>query len=132
MEMCRKLVTTRKALGDSLGYRYCASPIWDMLLELYLAAREHRIVYFWSLCGFANVPFSTASRKVSDMEEIGLVLRNAAHRDRRGVEVALTDNGQKIVESLLDRLAQIYQGEPALGTGTAGVVNFDNRSLRSS
>lgn len=107
MESCRKLVTMRKTLGDALGYRHCASPIWDMLLELYVAEREKRIVYLWSLCSFANVPFSTACRKVTEMEEIGLVRRNLEHRDRRGVEVTLTDNGESLIASVLDRFAEI-------------------------
>ncbi len=131
METCRKLVTMRKALGDALGYRHCASPIWDMLLELYIAERERRIVYLWSLCSFANVPFSTACRKVSEMEEIGLVRRNSTHRDRRGVEVTLTDNGEGLIEDLLDRLAEIYDGEPAARAGISALVSFANRSARS-
>lgn len=116
----------RKALGDALGYRHCASPIWDMLMELYIAEREQRIVYLWSLCSFANVPFSTACRKVTEMEDIGLVRRNTANRDRRGVEVALTDNGEQLIESLLDRLAAIYDGAPTSRAGTSALVNFVN------
>lgn len=126
MTTCRKLVTMRKALGDALGYRHCASPIWDMLMELYIAEREQRIVYLWSLCSFANVPFSTACRKVTEMEDIGLVRRNTANRDRRGVEVALTDNGEQLIESLLDRLAAIYDGAPTSRAGTSALVNFVN------
>ncbi|WP_341896701.1 MarR family transcriptional regulator [Sphingobium sp. YR657] len=109
MDTCRKLVTMRKALGDTLGYRYCASPVWDMLLELYIAAREKRTVYLWSLCSFANVPYPTACRKVYEMEKIGLVLCNATDRERRGIRVSLTEKGQGVVESLLDRLAEIYK-----------------------
>lgn len=126
METCRKLVTMRKALGDALGYRHCANPIWDMLMELYIAERERRIVYLWSLCSFANVPFSTACRKVTEMEENGLVRRNTAHRDRRGVVVTLTKNGEGLIESLLDRLAEIYNGESTARAGVSTLVRFAN------
>ena len=126
METCRKLVTMRKALGDALGYRHCANPIWDMLMELYIAERERRIVYLWSLCSFANVPFSTACRKVTEMEEIGLVRRNTAHRDRRGVVVTLTETGEGLIESLLDRLAEIYDEKPIARAGVSALVRFAN------
>lgn len=126
METCRKVVTMRKALGEALGYRHCANPIWDMLLELYIAEREQRIVYLWSLCSFANVPFSTACRKVTEMEEIGLVRRNATHRDRRGVEVTLTVKGEGLIVSLLDRLTEISNGGPVPRTGISVRVNYAN------
>lgn len=116
----------RKALGDALGYRHCANPMWDMLMELYIAGRERRIVYLWSLCSFANVPFSTACRKVTEMEEIGLVRRNTADRGRRGVEVTLTENGEDLIDSLLDRLAEIYAEEPTGRASVSALVRFAN------
>lgn len=121
----------RKALGDTLGFRHCANPIWDMLLELYIAEREQRIVYLWSLCSFANVPFSTACRKVTEMEEIDFVRRDSTHRDRRGIEVTLTANGKGMIEDLLDRLAEIYDGELAGRAPISTLVSFANRSARS-
>lgn len=132
MDACRKLVTMRKALGDTLGYRYCASPVWDMLLELYIAEREERVVYLWSLCSFANVPFPTACRKVYEMEKIGLVLCNPTDRDRRGIKVSLTEKGQGVVESLLDRLAEIYKTNTGMRADIPALVSADKRAKNAN
>lgn len=112
LEMCRRLIASRKIVGDRLGYGMCSSPILDMLLELFVATHEGRPAYSWSLCMFAHVPISTALRKMEAMEQEGMVIREKACRDRRRIQVYLTPEGRSAVEGLLDRLAQIYAAEP--------------------
>jgi predicted transcriptional regulator len=105
--LCRALIQIRKAVGDSLGYALCSSPVWDMLLDLYLAEQEHRDVYLWPLCIAANTPLSTAHRRISEMEKLELLVRHAGNRDRRRIGVRLTEKGAQTVTSLLDRVDQI-------------------------
>jgi hypothetical protein len=112
LEMCRKLIASRKIVGDRLGYGMCSSPVLDMLLELYVAAHEERPAYSWSLCMFAHVPISTALRKMETMEQEGMVVREKVGRDRRRIQVYLTPVGRAAVEGLLDRLTQIYIADP--------------------
>lgn len=107
LEMCRRLIASRRIVGDRLGYGICPSPILDMLLELFVATNEGRPVYSWSLCMFAHVPISTALRKMETMEQEGMVIREKTSRDRRRVQVYLTPAGHATIEGLLDRLAQI-------------------------
>lgn len=57
IDMCRRLVAMRRTIGEAIGYRLCPSPVWDMLLDLYLAQYEKREVYLFSLY--------TAARNVS-------------------------------------------------------------------
>lgn len=112
VDICRKLIASRKVVGDCLGYALCPNPIWDMMLELFLAAQEGRPSYLLSLCMFANVPLSTALRKVETMEMSGIIVREAAMRNRRRVEVRFTPHGLETIERALDRLAPIYTAAP--------------------
>ena len=97
--MCRILIRIRKVLGDSLGFALCPSPIWDMLLDLYAAHHEKRDMYLWPLCMAANTPFSTAHRKIGEMEREGLVVRDMTARDRRRIGIRMTEQG--LTQSLI-------------------------------
>ncbi|WP_157217980.1 MarR family transcriptional regulator [Flavisphingomonas formosensis] len=61
------LIAERKLLGERLGFDACPSPTWDILLDLYLAHHERRAIYLWSLCIAANIPLSSAHRKISEL-----------------------------------------------------------------
>lgn len=119
LDMCRKLIASRKIVGDRLGYGMCSSPILDMLLELFVATHEGRSAYSWSLCMFAHVPISTALRKMETMEQEGMVIREKAGRDRRRIQVCLTPEGLAAVEGVLDRLVQVYAAEPIATSAAA-------------
>lgn len=106
--MCRALILIRKTVGDTLGFALCPNPIWDMLLDLYLAHHEARDVYVWPLCVAANVPFSTAYRKIGDLERRGLLLRVGSKRDRRRIGLRMTSQGLAVVSSMLDQINVIH------------------------
>lgn len=108
--ICRALIQIRKAVGDSLGFGLCPNPVWDMLLDLFVAHQEQRQVYLWPLCVAANIPISTAHRKIGEMEKWGLLTRETAERDRRRIGVVLTEQGMATVISLLDRIDAICHG----------------------
>ncbi|WP_150295586.1 MarR family transcriptional regulator [Sphingobium estronivorans] len=112
MAMCRRLIDMRNAVGDALGYDFCPSPIWDMLLDLYLARHEKRGVYLWSLYMAAHVSPSTAHRRVLEMEKQGLVMRELSDQDRRCIGIEMTEGGVDKVNSLLDRLIGICHASP--------------------
>lgn len=102
--LCRMLIQIRKAVGDSLGFTLCPNPVWDMLLDLYVAHHEQRDLYLWPLCIAANTPLSTAHRKITEMEKKGLLVRTLHDRDRRRVRVRLTTQSMVTIAALLDRI----------------------------
>ena len=104
IEVCRLMVSMRDVVGDNLGFEVCPNPIWDMLLDLYLARFEQREVYLWPLCIASHCPLSTAHRKVLFMERRGLVIRSKIGRDRRRINVAMTDRGADLMDRILDRI----------------------------
>lgn len=102
--LCRMLIEIRRAVGDSLGFALCPNPVWDMLLDLYVAHHEQRDLYLWPLCIAANTPLSTAHRKITEMEKQGLLVRTLHDRDRRRVRVRLTTPSMATIAALLDRI----------------------------
>ena len=110
--LCRALIQIRRAIGDSLGFTLCPNPIWDMLLDLYVAQHEARDVYLWPLCMAANTPLSTAHRKIGEMEKQGLLARAISGRDRRRIGIKLTDQGMTTITALLDRIDMICHAPP--------------------
>ncbi len=101
---CLALLHERRVVGDLLGFRLCPDPVWDILLDLYLAHLEHRITYLWQSCVAANAPISSAHRKIGELIELGLVERTGSFADKRLVGVRLTLEGRTRFDELTDRL----------------------------
>lgn len=107
VEMGRRMVKMRKLIAANL-HGVAPSPVWDMLLELYLAEHETRDVSLYSLYMAAYIPPPTAHRRVKDMEQKGLLVRDANESDRRRINVTLTAKGREFVEEVLDELAAFF------------------------
>ncbi len=65
-------------------------PAWDLLLDLFIAARERKRVPVTSACIGAAVPTTTALRWLSILEARGLVLRDDDASDARRIFVRLS------------------------------------------
>lgn len=60
-----------------------ASPTWDILLELSLAALQSEVVSVSSICALTEFPTSTALRHVRLLEKAGMITRKVDDCDRR-------------------------------------------------
>ena len=65
-------------------------PAWDLMLDLFIAAKERKRVPVTSACIGAAVPTTTALRWLAVLEERGLVVREADPCDARRVFVRLS------------------------------------------
>lgn len=63
--------------------------VWDILLDLYVAQAEGRLIDVSSLCASRTVSVSTALRKVWRLQAIGIIRRIPAVTDARRDYVAL-------------------------------------------
>jgi DNA-binding MarR family transcriptional regulator len=99
------LIAERRLVGEHLGFAICPCPAWDVLLDLYIAHQEQRLIYLGSLCVAANVPASSAHRKISDMMRRGLLDRSADEGDGRRVTVSLAPDAYRMMDRLLDRIS---------------------------
>ena len=88
-------------------------PTWDILLDLFVAAREDRRVPTTSACIGAHVPPTTALRWLRILEMRGLVEREEDGHDGRRTFVRLSARGEDVMESYLGALAETLIG--ALG-----------------
>lgn len=68
-------------------------PAWDILLDLFIAAKERRRVSVTSACIGSAVPSTTALRWISILERQGLLTREADPGDARRVYVRLSPQG---------------------------------------
>lgn len=68
-------------------------PAWDILLDLFIAAKERRRVSVTSACIGSAVPSTTALRWITILEREGLLLREADPADARRIYVKLTARG---------------------------------------
>jgi len=75
------------AFGDESLF---GEPAWDLMLDLFIAAKERKRVPVTSACIGAAVPTTTALRWLAVLEERGLVVREADPCDARRVFVRLS------------------------------------------
>lgn len=68
-------------------------PAWDILLDLFIAAKERRRVSVTSSCIGSAVPSTTALRWIAILEKQGLLVREADLGDARRVYVKLSARG---------------------------------------
>ncbi len=105
--ICRMLVRKREIVGEAFGRSLCANPNWDMLLALYLARYENRFVMLTALCAASYAPESTAYRRITDLEQCGLIVRDDDIKDRRRVEIRLSDDGVAFMGEVLSRIDRL-------------------------
>ncbi|CAN5497430.1 hypothetical protein BH10PSE12_BH10PSE12_08000 [soil metagenome] len=102
LAICRLLIAERTLVGAHFGFDATPSPTWDVLLDLYLAHQEGRTIYLWSLCVAANIPMSSAHRKITELVDKGWLCRSADQGDGRRVTVGLTPPTLDRLDLLLD------------------------------
>lgn len=106
-EICKAMILERRIVGEALGFSLVENANFDILMELYLARTERRKVFVWSLCAAANTPYSTAYRKIKELVVAGFIVRHDDRKDRRRVEVELTEHGVAMIDRLVRRVAAI-------------------------
>ena len=89
----RQIYAERRRRHKYLPADLFGEPTWDILLDLYIAARENRRVPTTSSCIGAHVPPTTALRWLRILETRGLVEREDDGRDGRRTFVRLTGPG---------------------------------------
>ncbi|MXP41443.1 winged helix DNA-binding protein [Altererythrobacter soli] len=90
--LVRRIIRQRQLRARYFDGELFADPAWDILLDLTAASAEHKRVSVTSLCIASGVPPTTALRWISQMVEIGLLVRIQDEADRRRVFIALSDS----------------------------------------
>lgn len=91
-------IAARRDRAHIIADEHLGEPAWDILLDLFVAARLGRCVSILDACIAANVPSTTGLRHVRKLEESGLILRYADRSDRRRSFVRLSDEMMSRIE----------------------------------
>lgn len=104
--IAREIYAVRRRRHKALPADLFGEPTWDILLDLYIAAREDRRVPTTSACIGAHVPPTTALRWLRILEARGLVEREDDGRDGRRTFVCLTFRGLAAMDQTLEMLGR--------------------------
>jgi DNA-binding MarR family transcriptional regulator len=77
-----------KIFGD---LQLFGEPVWDMLIDLFIATEEGRTVSITSLCMASGVPSTTALRWIGILEDHAIVQRRSDPTDARRFFLSLDD-----------------------------------------
>lgn len=95
------LTGRRRRAACFTGVRFC-DPSWDMILELYVATREHRSLAVSQLCSLSGGSTTTALRHIEHLEALGYLRRDVDQDDRRRSNVAMLPPLIEAAEQWLD------------------------------
>ncbi len=128
------LVPLARVLVAQIHERRCywplvplSDPHWLMMLELFIAAEEQRLVSVSSLCMAAGVPSTTALRYVRALEDQDVFERTVHPKDRRICHIRLSADARRQMERYLASVAATFDGR-----ASALPVYGEPRPLRSA
>lgn len=98
-----KAYRARRERDRIFGPLLFADPIWDLLLDLFIAACENRTVSVSSACIAASVPSTTALRYIRHMVATELVVRTPNPGDHRSTFLELTPTAISKMATYLSR-----------------------------
>ena len=102
-------IRIRQMRKSHFGAAPMAGAVWDMMLDLMLAAANGRTLSASDLATGAGVPLSSGLRMIAAIEAHGLATRSIDERDRRRTIVHLTDGGREQMASYFDKVAAMLK-----------------------
>lgn len=106
LEAAREVYDGRRARERIFGPGLFADPSWDILLDLFISKRESRKVTISSACIAASAPTTTATRHISHLMQIGLVVRVPHPSDARSAYLELSPGGEAKLSRLFREMMQ--------------------------
>jgi len=101
----RSLLAERRARSRYLPAELFHEPAWDMLLALFVAQHERRVMNVKTLVGHSEAPATTSQRWIDHLAKLGLIDRVVDMVDRRRIEVQLSESGDAALRALLSAAA---------------------------
>ena len=89
----KRLLRMRQARRTYLDESVISGPAWDLMVALY--SLENEACAVGKLSELADVPLTTALRRLQMLEQVGLVRREQSDFDRRSIKIRLSDPGAR-------------------------------------
>ena len=107
LETAKHLYQQRRLRARYFSGSLFAEPMWDMLLDLFIADCERRRITVKSVCIGANVPTTTALRNLRWLHEQDLVERLSHPSDDRSTHVRLSAKAITAMEGYLTEIGLV-------------------------
>jgi transposase-like protein len=104
----RKLVEQRRARANFLPDITFGEPVWDILLDLYIAEEIKKPISVSSACLAAGVPATTGLRYVTMLTIEGIILRTPSPRDYRVIYLTLSDETRNSMDRYLTSIISVH------------------------
>ncbi|MBB6123166.1 hypothetical protein [Sphingobium subterraneum] len=104
MQVAREMLTARRRRSDYLPADFFGEPAWDMLLDLYIAHHEGKLISVSSACIASGGSATTALRWLARLETLQWVTRISDDNDRRRIYVRITDLAEQAISSWIAHL----------------------------
>ena len=116
-EVARSAYRERRRRGEIFADpALFGEPAWDMLLDLFIAAKERKRLPVTSACIGAAVPATTALRWLTVLEEKGLIMRENDANDARRVFVRLSTEGYEKMVAYFSDVAGDLRSEEGIAS----------------
>ncbi|MEO7544337.1 MAG: MarR family winged helix-turn-helix transcriptional regulator [Novosphingobium sp.] len=110
-ELAREHYRSRRRRDKIFGSEALfGEPAWDILLDLFIAAKENRRVSVMSACIGAAVPSTTALRWITALEREQLLMREDDPVDARRTYVRLSPQGYAAMVDYFSAAAKTIKG----------------------
>lgn len=103
-EFLRKIVRFRLDRGKFFDPGLFCDPTWDFLLDLAVADLEGRRTTMTNLCASTNLSYATAFRRINDLADRGILLREKDSYDRRRIYVSMAPTARASFFALMQSL----------------------------
>lgn len=105
--LARRMIIERRLRDRLLDLpEIFGEPAWDIMLDLFVASVDNRLVSTTSACLSSTAPATTGLRYLRVLEDKGLVERVPDEEDGRVVNVRLTESAVGKMVQLLSRYAK--------------------------
>ncbi|MCW5714453.1 MAG: response regulator [Bauldia sp.] len=96
-------IRLREHVRRTLTEELSVDPCLDILLHAADAEYKGKVLSVSSACSASGVPTTTALRRIADLEEAGLIQREASSTDRRLSLLSLTETGRSRIADIARR-----------------------------
>lgn len=100
--LATKEYNNRRARRKFISEDLFGEPAWDILLDLYRARLQDKMITITSACIAADVPQTTALRWIGALEQTGLIERVQNPQDQRSSWLRLSDLAMKSLNGYFD------------------------------
>lgn len=109
LAIARHIMAESELKKSFLNNDLSSGPAWNILLDLFAEQLSCRKVTVSSACIASGVPYTTALRCISRLEDTAYVWRTSDRKDKRLVYVQLTDAAFTLMNKYIEAVARNRQ-----------------------